>query len=170
MINHEAPLFDIDGFKQFLADGMDDVANTAARMFEQQQSSWKPENRGESVIDITHRGYGRFIYVDDAESGPIYLFNHGTKPHRIEAKGKAAGGAEALAFMWPRVGNAQVFVPRQPTRPTHWQDDDTLIIGKGHVDHPGTKDKKLIDDVFDGVNDAIEKFIYNLLNRKDFIR
>lgn len=56
----------------------------------------------------------------------------GTKAHKIRAK-----NASALAFFWDKIG-MHVLVPRRGGFKTHVR-SDTLWIGKGYVDHPGTK-------------------------------
>jgi hypothetical protein len=55
----------------------------------------------------------------------------GTKPHRIYPR---PGGA--LAFFWDKIGKTAI-VPSDPG-PTY-ETGDHLVIGKGYVDHPGTK-------------------------------
>ncbi len=56
----------------------------------------------------------------------------GTKPHRIAAKHK-----KALVFFWDKVGMKAV-VPKGGGFKTH-ERGDVLWIGKGYIDHPGTK-------------------------------
>lgn len=56
----------------------------------------------------------------------------GTKPHVIRAK-----RAKALAFFWPKVG-MQTFVPKAGF-PITGELNGAFWIGKGFVNHPGTK-------------------------------
>jgi hypothetical protein len=56
----------------------------------------------------------------------------GTKAHQIAAK-----QANALFFYWPKIGR-NVMVPKGGGFKTHLR-GNTLWVGKGHVDHPGTK-------------------------------
>ncbi len=64
---------------------------------------------------------------------PLGTFiTEGTKPHKI-----AARNANALVFHWAKFGG-MVVVPKGGGFGTH-ERDGTLWIGKGHVDHPGTK-------------------------------
>ena len=55
----------------------------------------------------------------------------GTSPHKIQAR-----NADALRFYWTKVGMETV-VPKKGARPG--VRGDILYIGKGYVDHPGTK-------------------------------
>lgn len=71
--------------------------------------------------------------------------HNGTDPHKIYPKGKGA-----LAFDWPKVG-AFTIVPRTPPRhPTGLikskKRGTYFIIGKGYVDHPGTKARPFMLD------------------------
>lgn len=56
----------------------------------------------------------------------------GTRPHPI-----AARNARALKFYWTRTG-LNTIVPKRGGFKTH-RIGDTLFIGKGRVDHPGTQ-------------------------------
>ena len=56
----------------------------------------------------------------------------GTKKHIIKAR-----NASALSFFWAKIGMRAV-VPKHGGFKTHVR-SDVLWIGKGHVDHPGTK-------------------------------
>jgi hypothetical protein len=65
--------------------------------------------------------------------GPLGTFiQKGTKPHTI-----AARRAKALRFFWPKIG-AMVYVPKAGGFRTHFR-GGALWIGKGYVNHPGTK-------------------------------
>ena len=64
---------------------------------------------------------------------PLGTFiTEGTKRHKI-----AARRAKALVFFWPKVGMVTV-VPKGGGFNTHVR-DGTYWVGKGYVDHPGTK-------------------------------
>ncbi len=56
----------------------------------------------------------------------------GTKRHIIRAR-----SANALAFFWGKIG-MRVVVPKRGGFKTHVR-NDVLWVGKGHVNHPGTK-------------------------------
>jgi len=55
----------------------------------------------------------------------------GTVPHKIQAR-----NAKALSFYWTKVG-LETVVPKKGGK--HQVKNDILYIGKGYVDHPGTK-------------------------------
>lgn len=61
----------------------------------------------------------------------------GTEPHTIRAR-----QAKALSFKWAKAGGVRVVVPKKPTRWGGLRKGKTgtvLWIGKGYVNHPGTK-------------------------------
>lgn len=61
----------------------------------------------------------------------------GTEPHTIRAK-----QAKALVFNWKRMGGVRTVVPKKPTKWGGLRKGKTgtvLWIGKGYVNHPGTK-------------------------------
>ena len=77
------------------------------------------------------------------DNQPIHFYlEYGTKPHRIEAKGKMGGGADWLHWKGPSGG---------------------FVIGKHHfakmVRHPGTEPKMLIHGIRDERLPALEKRI-----------
>ena len=77
------------------------------------------------------------------DNQPIHFYlEYGTKPHRIEAKGKMSGGADWLHWKGPSGG---------------------FVIGKDHfakeVRHPGTEPKMLIHGIRDERLPALEKRI-----------
>ena len=77
------------------------------------------------------------------DNQPIHFYlEYGTKPHRIEAKGKMGGGADWLHWKGPSGG---------------------FVIGKDHyakmVRHPGTEPKMLIHGIRDERLPALEKRI-----------
>jgi len=58
----------------------------------------------------------------------------GTRPHTIRAR-----AGKSLVFYWPKAGVVTV-VPNPAKRWTgKFADGHRLMIGKGYVDHPGTK-------------------------------
>lgn len=65
----------------------------------------------------------------------------GTRPHKI-----AARNANALYFFWPKVG-MDVIVPRDGGFTTHIG-KGKLWIGKGYVDHPGTRPNDFVGRAF----------------------
>jgi hypothetical protein len=67
----------------------------------------------------------------------------GTRPHRI-----AARRADALAFHWKRMG-FDVVVPKNATGHTYHRADGTLVVGKGYVDHPGTRAQPFLRPALD---------------------
>ena len=71
-----------------------------------------------------------------------YVHN-GTRPHKIYPKGKGA-----LAFDWPKVG-MRTIVPRKPTGTgvrTSKTRGPYFVIGKGYVNHPGTRARPFLMD------------------------
>ena len=77
------------------------------------------------------------------DNQPIHFYlEYGTKPHRIEAKGKMGGGADWLHWKGPSGG---------------------FVIGKDHfakmVQHPGTEPKMLVHGIRDERTPALEKRI-----------
>lgn len=71
-----------------------------------------------------------------------WFVHEGTKPHKIKAK-----DAGALRFYWPKVGAVTV-VPKK-TKVGRWsgylgKDKKIFLIGKGYVDHPGTKGRPFL--------------------------
>lgn len=76
---------------------------------------------------------GNEIELRTYSAAPLGRFIRlGTKPHRIVAK-----RAKALAFFWPKVG-MMTFVPRAGF-PITGEAGGSFWIGKGFVNHPGTK-------------------------------
>lgn len=57
----------------------------------------------------------------------------GTPPHIIMAR-----GAQAMVFHWDRIGRKTI-VPRRGGFRTHTDRDGNLWVGKGYVNHPGTR-------------------------------
>jgi hypothetical protein len=65
----------------------------------------------------------------------------GTRPHQIAPRMK-----NALYFFWPRIGKF-VVVPRGGGFKTHTA-NGKLWVGKGHINHPGTKPNPYIDRTY----------------------
>lgn len=70
--------------------------------------------------------------------------NRGTRPHKIFPRGKGA-----LSFDWPKVG-MRTIVPAKPFRYIgvlkSKKRKPIFIIGKGYVNHPGTKARPFLMD------------------------
>jgi hypothetical protein len=127
---------------------------------------WMSKKRHEQIMDIGRRwvelareyapkrtgefarGIRYTTYEQENEVGirgyipqPLGSFIiEGTKPHQIRAK-----NAGALHFIWEEADYIEVIVPRVGGRKTELMigggllDKDLLVIGKGYVQHPGTK-------------------------------
>jgi hypothetical protein len=77
-----------------------------------------------------------------ADGYPVGLgLEVGTKAHRIYPK-----RAAALAFYWAKIGKTAI-VPRDPGPTYHTPSH--LVIGKGYVDHPGTKPQPYLRPALD---------------------
>lgn len=84
-------------------------------------------------IRFTTKKSGDTITLDGTMPQPLGTFiTEGTKPHII-----AARNAGALRFFWPKVGMITI-VPKGGGFKTHVR-NGTLLVGKGFVNHPGTK-------------------------------
>lgn len=100
-----------------------------------------PKRTGDFAEGIRYRTYeqGEVFGMTVSTPQPLGRFIiGGTKPHWI-----AARRAGALYFFWGKVG-AFVTVPKRGGFPTHFGKDGKLWIGKGGVDHPGTKPNPFI--------------------------
>lgn len=85
---------------------------------------------------------GNLIGFDLEAPEPLTTFIvKGTKPHIIRAR-----QARALRFYWPKVGMT-TFVPKKGGFRTHVR-GGALWIGKGYVEHPGTKANPFIGRAF----------------------
>ena len=92
----------------------------------------KTGNFARSIIYRTSE-QGNNVILQTYAAQPLSTFIvRGTKSHQIPPR--LAG---ALYFFWPKVGMF-VVVPKNPKFRTHVS-DDKLWVGKGYVDHPGTK-------------------------------
>lgn len=83
----------------------------------------------------------------------------GTKAHKIQAK--SSGGA--LYFFWPRVGMYTV-VPRSDGFKTH-EAGGKLWIGKGYVDHPGTKPNPFHQRAYESLRPEIQAALRKISTR-----
>jgi len=100
-----------------------------------------PKRSGEFAQNIRYRTYEQGDVMGMTVSTPQPLGRFiigGTKPHWI-----AARRAGALFFFWGKVG-LFVTVPKRGGFPTHVGADGKLWIGKGGVNHPGTKPNPFI--------------------------
>ncbi len=112
-------------------DMMRDLGRVGVRLLKDEA----PKKSGESANKIGFRTSQQGEVIDLAFTIPPPLkpfVIEGTKPHEI-----AARNAGALRFFWPKIG-MMVMVPKGGGFKTH-ERDGTLWIGKGHVNHPGTK-------------------------------
>jgi hypothetical protein len=78
------------------------------------------------------RGEDRFLMIGHMPQPLGTYITEGTKPHWIQAKNR-----RALSFFWPKIG-MRVIVPKRGGFKTHVR-NDVFWIGKGGVNHPGTK-------------------------------
>lgn len=100
-----------------------------------------PKKTGEFAKSIHHRVYtvqagAAFSIEMDSPLGTF--ITKGTKPHPI-----AARNAGALRFFWPLVGMVTM-VPKGGGFRTHTA-GGILWIGKGYVNHPGTRPNDFIN-------------------------
>jgi len=82
----------------------------------------------------------------------------GTRPHQIKAR-----NANALYFFWTKVGMYTV-VPKKGNFKTHVS-GDKLWVGKGYVDHPGTKPNDFVGRVFVKLQPEIDKSLSRISTR-----
>jgi hypothetical protein len=82
----------------------------------------------------------------------------GTRPHRIYARNK-----KALYFFWGKVGMYTV-VPRSGGFSTHVS-GGKYWIGKGYVNHPGTKPNPYLDRTYGRWVTEMEREIENVADR-----
>ena len=68
----------------------------------------------------------------------IYV-HEGTKAHKIYPK-----NAKALVFYWPKVGAKTVVPKKAPGWTGHFAKGTRFMIGKGYVQHPGTKGRPFL--------------------------
>lgn len=90
--------------------------------------------RSSHTMSVKLKGAGNTAAVGRIETPVKYAeFVHNpTRPHIIRAK-----NAKALAFMWKKAGG-RVIVPKAKGA-TYRLKNGVLVIGKGYVNHPGTK-------------------------------
>lgn len=90
--------------------------------------------RSSHTMSTKLRGAGNSLAVGRIETPVKYAtwVHDGTQPHIIRPK-----TAGALAFFWAKAGS-RVIVPKGKGG-TYRTKDGVLIIGKGYVNHPGTK-------------------------------
>lgn len=91
---------------------------------------------------------------------------YGTRPHKIRARRK-----KALYFFWGKIGKFTV-VPKGGGFSTHMA-DNKLWIGKGYVQHPGTKPNdyvsrtyvRWIKDMNKEINAVADKYVVDLVGK-----
>ena len=119
--------------EEVLLPGQTDIASSVSQRASQGLSL---EKSGFMKVELVWDFRG-----DDNQPIHFYL-EYGTKPHRIEAKGKMGGGADWLHWKGPSGG---------------------FVIGKDHfakeVRHPGTEPKMLVHGIRDERTPALEKRI-----------
>jgi hypothetical protein len=109
--------------EEILLPGQTDIAKS---IHQKAANGLALEKTGFMKIDLTWEYYGK-------EGQPVHFYlEYGTRPHIIEPKGKASGGADWLHWKGPSGG---------------------FIIGEDHfakrVHHPGTKAKNLVQGIKD---------------------
>lgn len=108
------------------------------------QEAPKKTGRFADGIGFRTKQTGEEITMEGFMPQPLGSYiTEGTKAHII-----AARNAGALRFFWPKVGML-TFVPKNGGFPTHVNANGDLIIGKGFVNHPGTKPNKFNERAFD---------------------
>ena len=76
---------------------------------------------------------GKVIGFRGRSQQPLSKYiTEGISPHKIQAR-----NADALHFFWKRQGNMETVVPKKGGK--HGMVGEILFIGKGFVNHPGTK-------------------------------
>lgn len=99
--------------------------------------STAPRKTGRLAGSLQTRMIPRRTYVAGRVETNVkyaHYVHNGTRPHRIQAT-----RAGALVFQWQRAGVLTI-VPRNPrTKWTGITKAGVLHIGKGYVNHPGTK-------------------------------
>jgi len=83
---------------------------------------------------------------------------YGTKPHIIRPRNK-----NALHFFWPKIGK-YVVVPKGGGFKTHEQ-GGKLWVGKGYVNHPGTKPNDFVYRAIARWDKEVEKQINKISDR-----
>ena len=109
--------------EEILLPGQTDIAKS---IHQKAANGLALEKTGFMKIDLTWEYFGK-------EGQPVHFYlEYGTKPHRIEPKGKSGGGADWLHWKGPSGG---------------------FVIGKDHfakmVRHPGRQPKKLVTGIKD---------------------
>ena len=104
--------------EEVLLPGQTDIANSISQ-------------RASDALSLEKTGFMKVDLVWDFRSddgAPIHFFlEYGTRPHRIIAKGKLFGGANAL----------------------HWKSSSGRSVFAKEVNHPGTKSRNIIEQIKD---------------------
>ncbi len=102
---------------------------------------------------------GKDIELRTYSASPLGTFIRlGTKPHKIAAK-----RAKALAFYWPKVG-MMTFVPRAGF-PITGEAGGNFWIGKGFVNHPGTKPNPYHERALASMSPAMQESLRKIAGR-----
>lgn len=118
------------------------VIASEARRFLRYAREEAPGRRYPRQLDVATFMQGTHLGFHLTGPEPLSTFIlKGTRPHRI-----APRRARALRFFWPRIGAAAV-VPRQAGFRTHFR-GGVLWIGKGYVNHPGTRPNRFVGRAF----------------------
>ncbi|MDB4430969.1 hypothetical protein N9137_01110 [Pseudomonadales bacterium] len=111
----------------------DTVIDAEKEMNRLEFNDWK---RKPEMLRVLPVSIGGNLIAASYTTLDIALFqDSGTKPHIIKPK-----RANALRFNWPKVGNKTTFVPKNGF-PFTGNVGSNFVIGKGFVNHPGTKAK-----------------------------
>jgi hypothetical protein len=89
--------------------------------------------------EVAPSGLEGRVYIDSGVAAYGAPVHEGSKPHRIYPRDDGNG-------MFFVKGGTGFFVPKGGTVTTksYWNDKGTFFIGKGYVNHPGTKPDKFI--------------------------
>ena len=126
-----------------------------------------PKDTGEFAQGIYYRTFeqgegiglrGYFSPREGKENLGVWIIE-GTRPHQI-----AATNAEALYFFWKKIGMWTI-VPKKATGGNHVDKQGRFWIGKGYVNHPGTKPNDFNRRAFDQLYSEFEPAL-NRIARK----
>lgn len=109
------------------------------------QRKRRPGTLRDSIVKRVTSSGGIPVVQVGSEDHIAMLHHEGTPAHVIAARRRPA-----LVFFWPKVGKVTV-VPSPGTGRTYHR-GDTFVIGKGHVNHPGTKPNRFLTDALAVLN------------------
>lgn len=132
-----------------------------------------PKRTGEFAENIRYRTYQQGDVYGMTISTPQPLGRFiigGTKPHWIQAR-----RAKALFFFWGKVGR-YVVVPKGGGFRTHVRPNGYLYIGKGGVNHPGTKPnpfpmrayKRWLPEAKEGLRSIAKNWAKTTVNKRSY--